>query len=475
MTFRSIDTSSILNINFRVLYVFLVRIAGNDGWGYDDLLPYFKEWEKNVDPQFAKNTQYHSTSGQQPVGRFPYEDVTVKPFSAGFRELGVPEVDINAESQEGFMHLQFFQSNGERYSAYRSFLEPIRHRRNLKIVTNVRVTKVLIHANNRTAYGVQYASEKTRQVLGEVYAKKEVIVSCGAIVTPQVLMLSGIGPRRDLESLGIPVIADLYVGREMQNHNRIDVKLDFKDGKGTMPKSNLEVVSDWINYSNHRRGPLAGQGPWAVNYYSYSNEHARTRGIPDIQILFGQIHLYNGVDEPDTFQIPHSYYDSIRCVIYAVMPESRGYVTINSTDPFSNPVIKAYNYTDVRDYDAMVEGALFLQNEFFETEGFKKLGAVQDKTPAKGCEGEEYGSRRYWECYARIYTAASRHYGSTCKMGPSSDPTAVVNPELRVYGVDRLRVVDASIMPLVVNGNPTAIIYTIAAKAAHMMIEKYSR
>ncbi|KAJ9585021.1 hypothetical protein L9F63_020631 [Diploptera punctata] len=448
---------------------------GNDGWSYQDLLPLFKEWENNTDPEFSKDTEYHGTSGLQSIGRFPYTDITVKPFSAGFAELGIPEVDINAETQEGFMHLQFFQNDGERRSAYRSFLEPIRRsRKNLKIVTNTKVTKVLIDAKNKTAYGVQYGSEKTKKILGNVYARREVIISCGAIVSPQVLLLSGIGPEEDLQALGIPVIQNLNVGRSLQNHNRIDVNLVFKNGRGTMPTNNDQITHDLYQYTLSRNGPFAAIGPWAITHYRYSSDEARTVGIPDTQILFGQVHLYNGNDVPDTFQIPHCYYDSIRCVVYGVTPKSRGYITIKDTNPFSKPVINAFNNTVESDYNPMIEGALFLQNTFFKTKGFKQLGAVQDTTPVKGCENVEFGSRDYWNCYAHTNAAASRHYGSSCKMGPSSDPTAVVSPELKVHGINGLRVADASIMPIVVNGNPTSSIFTIAMKASHMILEEYN-
>ncbi|PSN39288.1 Glucose dehydrogenase [FAD, quinone] [Blattella germanica] len=447
---------------------------GNDGWSYEEILPFFKKWENNLDPEFYHETRYHARGGSQSVGRWPYTDISVSPLLHAFEEVGLKQRDVNGKEQEGVMHLQFFQKDGQRQSANKAFLEPIENiRDNLKILTNVKVTRVIIDPKTKRATGVEYASEKTRAILGKLKAKKEVIVSGGAISSPQILMLSGIGPEETLKPLGIPVIKNLNVGVDLQNHNRIDVNLLFKNGRGTMPATDQAVLSDFLKYESNHTGPLAAIGAFAINAYIHSNQSKPTE-MPDLQILFGPRHLYE-YEQPPSFQIPHSYYDSIRAVVYAVLPKSRGYVSINSSDPFHPPLINAFNNTEEDDYLSMVDGALFLTQKVFKTEAFKTLGAYVDEKPAPLCSRYTFNTKDYWLCYAKHYTEPSRHYASSCRMGPSSDPISVVDSQLKVHGVPNLRVIDASIMPLLVNGNTNAPVLMIAEKGADMIIKQYRR
>lgn len=182
---------------------------GNEGWGYDDVLPYFKKSEHNTDKDIIHHSHgTHGIDGEQFVGRFPYQDHNLGPLVDAWKHLGLPEVDANSGLQLGVMHLQMTQHAGRRVSTNRAFIRPVRYkRRNLTVRTQAHVTRVLIDEKHH-AFGVEYLRNGKTQI---AYAKKEIILSAGAINSPKILMLSGIGPRKHLRHFGIKVLSDLPV------------------------------------------------------------------------------------------------------------------------------------------------------------------------------------------------------------------------------------------------------------------------
>jgi len=443
---------------------------GNDGWGFDDVLPYFKKSENNADPAIAANTKYHAVGGLLNVQRFPYKDKNVQLLVDAFNELGYETVDINGGAQTGVTLVQFTQKDGSRLSTNRAFIEPFRDKRpNLKVVTNIRVTKVLIDPENKTAYGVEYAWEMHRNIRGKIYANKEVIVSSGALKSPHVLMLSGIGPRSALSSADIEVIEDLPVGQNLQDHASclgIEVKLGAK--QQTL-SSDQKLVRDCREYARKRKGPLSGVGSLEVSGYVNSRYADPTIDYPDIQYFIPPQAVFNTSNGEEHFKTPFSAYNRITFQPGVMKQKSIGYITIKKKDPFLQPIIIPNYFLNIEDLNVLIDGCNFIVKNLSNTKVFKDAGISLDTTPLPGCDHLQFGTDDYCSCLARYYTQTLHHFSGTCKMGPDSDPGAVVDPQLRVRGVRRLRVVDASIIPLLGNSNTNVPVIMIAEKASDMI------
>ncbi|PSN57110.1 hypothetical protein C0J52_01296, partial [Blattella germanica] len=442
---------------------------GNPGWSSEDVLPYFKKSENNLDPDIANDTKYHSTGGYQPVERFPYQDSTVKSLYEAFKEMGNPPVDINGAKSTGVMIAQTTSKDGKRASTNKAFLEPVRYqRRNLKVATNVRVTKVLIDPETKVAYGVEYALENRRHVTGTVYATKEVILSAGAIKSPQLLMLSGIGAKDMLEPLNIPVLSDLPVGQNLQQHSGSFVA-HFNTGVGAEPTS-TSVWEDQYTYDVDRNGPWSAISVSQVTISFNSRYDDPEMDYPGLQ-FYVLPHTANP-DCPSDIKIPACYYNGIDLVVNVLRPQSIGNITINTTDPFAQPKIFSNYFSAQYDRDLIIDGSNFAL-KLADTNIFKDNNFTLDRTPVEGCESFTFGSDEYWLCLAKKKTGLLFHQSGTAKMGPESDSTAVVNPRLKVHGIDGLRVVDTSIMPDVTTGNTNAPVIMIAEKASDMIKEDW--
>lgn len=448
---------------------------GNDGWSFEEVLPWFKKSENNMDIDIAMDIKYHSVGGYLDVGRFPYQDKNVHTFTEAYKELGYDEVDFNAYKVTGTMVIQATQRNGERKSTNRAFLEPVRHlRNNLKIVTNVRVTKVLIDPIRKQAYGVEYAHEKTRTSTGKILASREVIVSGGTINSPQLLMLSGIGPKKTLQELGITVIQDLRVGENLQDHVSV-TGLTFKlSGSSSIVPTRDELKNDIKKYIEPKRtGPLSGTGVNQLEGYLKSRHIPAAEDYPDIQYFtYSSIVSEDPTECTINFTRPLSYYNMITFMPTLVRPESRGYITINSKDPFVPPLIYPNYFNNLRDLEVIIDG-LNTGVKLSKTNALKSAGIALDTNRLDLCKYYEYGTDDYWMCLARNYTKTVYHPAGTCKMGPSNDPGAVVDQQLRVHGVKHLRVADASIMPRVLSGNLNAGIIMIAERCADFIKGDY--
>ncbi|PSN44249.1 Glucose dehydrogenase [FAD, quinone] [Blattella germanica] len=259
--------------------------AGSDGWDFESVLPYFKKSENNMDPKFLRNKKYHSTGGFLPVGQFPYKDDNVQILEKSFLDMGYNSVDLNSDDVEGFAEIQATQKNGERRSTNKAFLEPIRKDRpNLTVVTNVRVIEILIAPEKKTAYGIKFVHERNRGIKGTLLARNEVILSAGVFNSAQLLMLSGIGPRKTLSSLGIPVIQDLKVGYNLHDHPMIPgAFMSLKGNSKLIPKTDKLIV-DGFEYQMLKRG-----GRWAAIGSSQMQLPMKTKyadEYPDVQMFF---------------------------------------------------------------------------------------------------------------------------------------------------------------------------------------------
>ena len=442
------------------------NFSGNDGWSYEDVLPYFKKSENNLDPDIANNTRHHGVGGYLSVGKYPYQDRNAKAIHDAFQEIGYNGVDFNTETHAGVMAVQATQRNGYRQSSNRAFIDPIRSNRpNLKVVTNVRATKVLIHPENNTAYGVEYAFEKNRTRTGKIFVRKEIILSAGAVNSPQLLMLSGIGPQDVLAPLNISVLQNLHVGHNLQDHfSAPGVFYTLSEEASYLP-SNEDILLDSIKYSSPQRG-----GPWTSIAASATCAKINTKFAnksidnPDVQLIFT---TKNTCAKTVT---PICYYNAIDFYSTLLRPKSRGYITINTRDPFVQPLIYPNYFSHPEDVEAILDSfntAIKLGN----TKALKNAGFTLNTTFLPTKEDFETGTNPTWDTKGWF---SFHHQSGTCKMGPKGDLTAVVDPQLKVYGVHGLRVADSSIMPYVTSGNTNAPCIMIGEKAADMIKQSWS-
>ncbi|XP_023727322.1 glucose dehydrogenase [FAD, quinone] isoform X2 [Cryptotermes secundus] len=444
---------------------------GNYGWNWRSVLRSFKKSENNLDHLYSQDSVYHSTGGYLDVQTFPYHDKNTHTILDAYKELGYNNTDYNGPHPTGIFLMQGTVKNGVRQSTNNAFLRPIRHRKNLHIATGIRVTKLNIDKYKRVT-GVEYVLDGNHAKKGKVYADKEVILSAGALSSPQILMLSGIGPKETLNDLGIKVVKDSKVGYNLMNHpTSVGVTVNLTRSS-TVPSTKEEWLADIQQYVKTRDGPLSAIGISQLSGYIPSS--IATDGYPDLKFGFSFSDVIT-----EGISIPGSYYTQITIGPYYVRPKSRGFFTINSTNPFDPPLVHPNLLANPEDRKPLIEGHLFGM-KLAQTKAFERNGFVLDTTHIQGCEGETFGTYAYFSCALDQYVATAHHMSGTCKMGNVSDPDAVVDPELRVYGVTKLRVVDASIMPVIPSANtnaPSIMIGEMASdfiKLAHPWRHSYS-
>ena len=437
---------------------------GNRGWDWKTVLHYFKKSENNLDEIYADDTEYHATGGYLSVQTFPYHDENTYNVIKAYEELGYNNTDYNGPNPTGIFLMQGTVKNGVRQSTNNAFLKPVRHRKNLHVVTGVRVTKLIFDKHN-AAQGVEYVFENDHSQKGQVFAKKEVILSAGALASPHILLLSGIGPRKTLSKLGIKVVKDSKVGYNLQNHaTSVGVSLTITN-TSTVPTSKEEWLNDIREYVDSQDGPLSATGLSQMSGYFPTSR--ATRDYPDIKYGFS----FSDVDTQGV-NVPAAYYSKVGIGPYMIRPKSKGFLTINTTDPFSQPLIYPRLLSHPDDRARLLEGHL-MALDIAKTKAFRDAGYVLDTTKYPGCEDEAFGTPGYYECAMVQYVGSAHHYSGTCKMGPRHDRDAVVDPRLRVHGVRKLRVVDVSITPKIPSANTNAPAIMIGEKASDMIKEDH--
>ncbi|XP_045506928.1 glucose dehydrogenase [FAD, quinone]-like [Colias croceus] len=445
---------------------------GNKGWSYEEVLPFFKKHEDNLEIE-ELDRKYHDIYGEQPIQRFTYIDNIARMITESHIERGLPLTDYNGAHQEGTNQAQAFARNGVRWSANTAFIQPVRYNRdNLVVKVNSEVKKVLIE--NGEAVGVIYERNNKKYT---AYAKKEVILSAGSINSPQLLMWSGIGPREHLKSLNIPVIIDLPVGENLHDHvtyNGLLVALP----NGTATTVNADElfynVKNFFDMSPHER-PLSGNGP--TNSIAFlKSKHGLA--APDVQYQADHTSSWREfIKDPAAYIevaiLPASFYDGIVLRVMNIAPKSRGRLLLNPNDPYGHPLLYPNYFDDETDFLPLLRGTRFALS-LEDTHAFRSKGAYFVRTPLPYCEDFEWGTDDYLLCVMKYYTSGTYHPVGTCKMGPEDDDTAVVDPELRVYGIDRLRVIDGSIMPVVTLGNTNAPCMMIGERGADFIIKYWA-
>jgi len=418
---------------------------GNPGWSYVDVLPYFKRSEDNQ----RGADDFHGTEGPLHV-----MDLT-SPNSLGplFVEAGqqaghAHNPDFNGIRQEGVGMYQVTHRNGERCSAAKAYLTPILKRPNLRVFTGAYTTRILME--RQRAVGVEFVHEgQTKQLR----ASAEVLLCAGALQSPQILMLSGIGPRKHLVEQGIACVHDLPgVGQNLHDH--VDVVQVMKAPKltasfGLSLTGMVSVVKGLFEWRKYRTGPLTTNFAEAGGFVK-SHPSERT---PDLQFHFviGKL-----VDHGRATVFGHGY----SCHVCLLRPLSRGSVTLASKDPFAAPVIDP-NFLGVREDMERLSTGLRMMRQLLGQPALASLGGVEMVHSAQAKTDLQI------EQFVRDYADTIYHPVGTCRMG--NGPMDVVDHTLRVHGLQGLRVVDASIMPQVVSGNTNAPTIMIAEKAADMI------
>ena len=414
---------------------------GNDGWAYDDALDYFKRAEHNE----RGPSEYHGTGGPRNVADLQQPNELTEAFIEAGKTVGLPHNDdFNAGEQSGVGLYQVTQKDGQRHSAADGYLKPVLDRSNLTATTGAQVTQVRF--DGHTAVGVEYVKDGSTET---VDAAEEVILSAGTINSPQLLMLSGVGPAEHLEAHNISVVQDLPgVGKNLQDH--LQVKINYACEK-SITLEGADSLWNLLKYLVLKRGPLTSNVAEAGGFTSVSEDSDR----PDIQFHFGPSYSVNhGFDNPDG----HGFWLGALCL----RPESRGEIRLRSDEPTADPVIDPQYLTEGDDLEVLLEGVKLVR-EILQAAPFDEYRG-DEVAPGADAQSDEELIEHIRETAESLY-----HPVGTCKMG--DDEMAVVDDQLAVHGIDGLRVVDASIMPQITSGNTDAPTTMIAEKAADYILD----
>ncbi|XP_076115931.1 oxygen-dependent choline dehydrogenase-like [Mytilus galloprovincialis] len=443
---------------------------GCTGWGYDDVLPYFKKSEDIQIPELI-NSSYHGHGG--PLVITEGHTAPLEFFHRlAAKEKGLPVTDCNGFNQIGYCAIQANVKNGERCSTASCFLRPKLHRRNLQVATNSYVRKIIIRNGEAKGVVVMRNGKKTR-----IYAREEVIISAGVFGSPKLLLLSGVGPRHHLEKLKIPLKADLPVGEGMQYH----MQYYFQYSITTPINMNRDKAIDQqsiMDYVFYKKGIQTRSGIDGTIFARLPKNHGLD-SLPDLQLTFiaRAFEAENiqcaiqRMNHMGTFGKKSRSADvGFGVNICKLHHKSRGTVRLRSKNPMAPPLIDPQYLSNQDDVDSYVKVIRYMQ-EFANNSAWNSIGAtfIRQEECTAFCKALTFDTDEYWKCMIRHYASNSSHQVSTCRMGALYDKTAVVDPYLRVKGIKNLRVADSSVMRNVPSGNTNAPTMMIGEKAADMI------
>lgn len=424
---------------------------GNKGWSFADVLPYFKRSELRI----GGDERYRGRGGELPVSDIDWIHPLCEAFIAGAEGIGIPRnPDYNGATQEGVGYFQRTIDRGWRMSTANTFLRAAKQRKNLSVRTNAQATRVLF--DGKRAIGVEYAVKRDINSKRNVLANKEVILCCGAINTPRLLQLSGVGAATHLTQLGIPLVHHLPgVGEHLSDH--YSVRLVARVNCGTMNELvtgvNLGMqIARWA----FKRPSIMALSPSLVHYFWKSRPELASA---DLQGVFAPASYREGyVGMLDSFP-------GITAGVWQHRPESLGYVRIKSAQPFEDPVIQPNYLTHENDRRVLIDG-IRLARKLLQTAELKPF--VENET----LPGAALTSDDELLDFAKRFGVSSYHLNGTAHMGPLSDAMAVVDDQLRVHGLQNLRIADSSVMPKMPSANICAATMMIGEKASDLILQK---
>jgi choline dehydrogenase len=421
--------------------------AGNPGWSYADVLPLFIRSENNEN---FTDPEYHGVGGPLNVMHLKSRSRMNDVFLEACQSQGIPlNPDYNGAQHHGCMHLQGMEKAGERCSASRAFIEPHLSRPNLKVITHAHVNRLLLE--NRRAVGAEYFQGTQ---LMQVKARQEVILAGGAFGSPQLLMLSGIGPADHLQALGIPFVLDVPgVGQNLQDH--ITAYLNYRS-PGNLETFGVSLAGGWrllkamLEWRRQRTGRI-------TSFIAESAAYFRTTPEAEFDDISSQLVVAVVDDHARKFHLGHGY----KMNVTLGRPKSIGEVKLADANSRTMPLIDPRYFSHSDDMKTLVKGTQMML-DILESPAF---------APYRGAMLYHYerNNPQQIEEMLRAHSDTEYHPCGTCKMGPDSDPMAVVNAQLQVKGIDGLRIADAAIIPFITTNNTTAPIIMIGEKAADMI------
>lgn len=459
---------------------------GCSGWGYDDVLPYFKKSEDFVD--ICKcNLKIHGQGGPLTVSRIETFDPAYDIIAEAERSMNLTLVDDFNRKQPvvGYGNFDSTTRNGRRCSTLKAFLLPASNRTNLFVAKNIFVTLIIFEG--KKAIGVEFLTPSKE--LRSVYCTKEVILSAGSIKSPQILMVSGIGPKNHLNDLGIHVIEDLPVGYNLQDHMSIP-SLVFTDRKGRPKEDIFKESIDLIK----KETSLLEKGVSTIGLSKLMTfwKSKKELEYPDLQIIKFRV-PYNatqhsspnkknllsnmfGYSKEVTMLFDHLnlHSDIIVMVPIIVQPTSTGRVMLKTRDSTDDPLIYATFLSHEGEIEAMLKGIEFVE-KISKTKPMIDAGLVLEEFKLPKCLQHIWGSRNYWLCVIENVAVPFYHAVGTCKMGSIDDHTAVVDPLLKVKGTTGLRVIDSSVMSKIVSVNTNAATIMIGEKGSDIIKKHYRK
>ncbi|KAJ8687040.1 hypothetical protein QAD02_022834 [Eretmocerus hayati] len=456
------------------------NFTGDQSWSYDRMLKYLKKLENFDVKSVNSDRDYHNYGGPLPISDVPYHSKFGRAFLDAGVEMGYPILDYNGPKQIGFSLFQTTTKNGERWSTNRAYLHPAKGRKNLFLTRNSIVNKVLINKDTKTAHGVQFTKFDRNYA---VRARKEVILSAGAINSPQILMLSGVGPAWHLRDMDIDVIQNAPVGENLMDHAAYGGLLFQTNDSATYKPPDLfspqdPAVEDYLHY---RRGTLTSTEN--LEALAFVNVDGPTKADPNIELVLGNS---KGVKDPafgraiglSPENTKELLEDNIKSSAWNVLPfvlqpKSRGKILLRSKDPRQKPKIYPNYLNEPDDIKWNIKAIRFVL-KLSKTTAFQRFGSTFHRIPLRECDYHPFDSDEYWECALRTYTYTVWHYCGTCRMGAEDDPESVVNSKLQVIGVKNLRVVDASILPRIVRGHTHIPAVAIAEKITDVIKQEWN-
>ncbi|KAL1459812.1 hypothetical protein WDU94_011766 [Cyamophila willieti] len=474
------------------------------GWSSKEVLEFFKKSENNLNPDLTDKDE-HGTGGPLTVQRFSSQPPFAEDILKAAASLGYKGTDLSGSNPTGLNYVQGMVDHGMRESTARAYLTKKMNQSNLRIKVNAQVEKIIFNGNRAT--GIIYKDLKTNKIV-TVNVNKEVILSGGVIGSPHLLLLSGVGPKDQLEPLNITVVKDLKVGSNLLHH--VSVKADFTMNDNFLQNLNVDEL---VKYLTNQSGQLSSINMIQLTGFFNSSLSA----LNDLQLYFdgfetwcsrtGYISecqdgkLLNGTSDHDEFKVKLNSiksnknagiiddivkkYETIKgdpiteplpCGRRHIgvrpnnlLPLSKGQLVLRSANPSDPPKLIANYLDNEQDVNVLLAGIRIAQ-KIISSDLLKKYD-IQPAYNYPACNAFPLDSDAYWKCVIHRYTLPENHHTGTCKMGSSTDPDAVVDERLKVHGLVNVRVADASVFPTQMNCNPISVVVMTAEKCAHMVLE----